>query len=68
MNWNLINDQWLEGLKGQAFSQGETTNNRLESINAKVKNVCTRYATLENFFTNFIAVLSVLRKERTHQD
>ena len=67
VNWNSIKDQWVEGHKGQAFSLGETTNNRLESINAKVKSVCIRYATLENFFTNFIAVLSVLRKDRTHQ-
>ena len=57
----------MEGLKGQVFSLGETTNNRLESTNAKVKSVCTKYATLERFFTNFIAVLAVLRGERSHR-
>ena len=66
-NWHSSKDEWVEGLKGQVFSLGETTNNRLESTNAKVKSVCTKYATLENFFTNFVAVLAVLRGERSHR-
>lgn len=45
---------------------GERTNNRLESINAKVKSVCSKYANLSSFFDQFLAVLSCLRNERDH--
>ena len=41
-------NEWVEGLKGQVSSFGETTNNRLESTNAKVKRVCTKYVMLRN--------------------
>ena len=43
------------------------TNNRLESANAKIKSVCSRYGTLLQFFTEMFAVLGALRNERTHQ-
>jgi len=43
-NWHSIKDEWV---------QGERTNNRLESINAKIKSVCTRFATLDQFLTSF---------------
>ena len=48
------------------FTIGETTNNRLQSFNAKVKSVCSRYASLDSFFSDFLAVLRVLRDERVH--
>ena len=41
-NWHASKEQWVEGLKGQTFSLGETTNNRLKSTNAKVKSVCAK--------------------------
>ena len=38
---------------------GETTNNRLEGFNAKVKIVCSLYASLDTFFKEFLSVLRV---------
>ena len=46
---------------------GETTNNRLESINSKVKSVCSRFATLDQFFDEFFCVLATLRNERNYK-
>ena len=65
-NWHPIRYQWVECFKGANFTVGERTNNRLESINAKVKSVCSKYASLSTFFDQFFAVLSCLRNERDH--
>lgn len=65
-NWLPIKEQWVQCFKGANFTLGESTNNRLESINAKIKSVCTRYATLSTFFTQFFALLCCLRNERDH--
>ncbi len=65
-NWHPIRHQWVEYFKGANFTVGEHTNNRLESINAKVKSVCSKYASLSTFFDQFFAVLSCLRNERDH--
>ena len=65
-NWHPIRHQWVECFKGANFTAGERTNNRLESINAKVKSVCSKYASLSTFFDQFFAVLSCLRNEHDH--
>ena len=41
-NWHDIRYQWVEGYKGANFRLGETTNNRIECINGKIKSVCSR--------------------------
>ena len=43
INWHPIRLEWVECFKGVNFSLGETTNNRLENINGKIKSVCNRY-------------------------
>ena len=48
------------------FYSERKTNNRLESINGKLKSVFSRFASLSCFFDHFFAVLSVLRNERDH--
>ena len=53
--------------KGANITAGECTNNRLESINAKIKRVCSEYASLSTFFEEFFAVLVCLRNERDHE-
>ena len=45
---------------GMKYSTGNFlngTNNRLESLNAKLKSVITRYSTLEEFVDNFFLLL-----------
>ena len=49
-NWDPIKDQWVACFKDKAFNLGETTNNRLESTFSKIKSVCSRYASLMQFF------------------
>ena len=65
-NWHSIKDEWVECYKSLSFTLGEKTNNRLESINGKLKSVCSRFASLSCFFDHFFAVLSVLCNERDH--
>lgn len=65
-NWHPVRHQWVECFKGANFTLGERTNNRLESINAKVKSVCSKYASLSTFFDQFFLVLACLRNERDH--
>ena len=65
-NWLPIKKEWVSCYKGRCFNLGESTNNRLESLNGKIKSVCTRFASLYTFFQDFFSVLRVLRGERTH--
>lgn len=66
-SWHEIRLEWIEGLCQKQLTLGETTNNRLESINGKIKSVCSRYATLQQFFTELNIVLNTLRNERMHK-
>lgn len=65
-NWHAIKHEWVECFKSTCVNFGERTNNRLESINSKVKSVCSKFASLSRFFDEFFSVLSVLRNERDH--
>ena len=65
-NWDPIKDQWVACFKDKAFNLGETTNNRLESTFSKIKSVCSRYASLMQFFSEFFCVLKSLREQRNH--
>jgi zinc finger SWIM domain-containing protein 3 len=52
------------------FSTGNflnNTNNRLESINQKLKSVIPRFSSLEDFIEKFFVILRVLRSEREHR-
>lgn len=41
-NWHSIRDQFVECFKGRNVTLGNRTNNRLESINEKIKSVCSK--------------------------
>ena len=64
-NWDVIHDEWVEGLKSTNLTFMNRTNNRLESLNQKIKVVCPRNASLSEFFDNF---LTFLRSTRIAQD
>jgi zinc finger SWIM domain-containing protein 3 len=66
-NWHPIKEQWVSCFKDSVFNLGETTNNRLESTNAKIKSVCSAYGSLLQFFTEMSSVLGALRNERKHE-
>ena len=62
-SWLPIKCEWVRCFKTRHFTLGEETSNRLESFNGKIKSVCTRYSSLDCFFSDFF---SVLRGERDH--
>ena len=66
-NWDPIKEQWVACYKDNVFNLGETTNNRLENMNAKIKSVCSRYASMLQFFTEMFSVLGAFRKDRVYQ-
>lgn len=65
-NWDPIKEQLVACFKDKTFNLGETTNNRLESTFSKIKSVCSRYATLTQFFSEFCCVLKSLREQRNY--
>jgi zinc finger SWIM domain-containing protein 3 len=41
-SWDPIKEEFVECFKGRALTLGNRTNNRLESINEKIKSVCSK--------------------------
>lgn len=66
LNWIPIKDQWVSCFKDNTLNLGERTNNRLETTFSKIKSVCSKYASLVQFFHEFFSVLASLRSERSH--
>ena len=66
-NWTPIKREWISCYKSWNYNLGETTTNRVESWNAKIKEVCTTYSTLYRFFKDFISLIKTLRNERLHK-
>ena len=66
-NWNPIRDEWVFGLKASCGSYLNFTNNRLECIDGKLKQVISRNSSLEEFIHHFFVILSTLRTERDHK-
>lgn len=66
-NWDKIKDEWVLGFKSASGNFLNTTNNRLESINGKLKQVISRYCSLEKFVAKFFIILTSLRTERDHK-
>ena len=55
--WHHIRKEWVMGLKAESGSFLNTTNNRLESINGKLKQVISRHSSLEKFIDSFLRFL-----------
>ena len=66
-NWHNIRNEWVLGLKFTSGNFLNSTNNRLESIYGKLKQVITKHSTLEDFVSHFFIVLNALRVERDHK-
>ena len=66
-NWHTIKHEWVLGLKSTCGSFLNATNNRLESINGKLKQVVRRHSYLEEFISSFFTILTALRTERDHK-
>ena len=66
-SWDNLKDEWVEGLKNINMNFAQPTNNRLESLNGKLKSVCSAYSSLRQFFADLFLVLATLRNERMHK-
>ena len=56
-NWHTIREQWTMGMKFCSGNFLNTTNNRLESLNAKLKSVILRCSSLEEFIDKFFSII-----------
>ena len=65
-SWHSIRSEWVLGFKSCCGNFLNSTNNRLESINGKLKQVIDRHSTLEEFISKFFIILVALRTERDH--
>jgi len=66
-NWHPIKDEWVLNYKATCGSFLNMTNNRLECINGKLKQVISRNSSLYEFFEKFFVILQTLRTERDHK-
>ena len=66
-SWHPIKDEWVMGFKAACGSFLNFTNNRLECINGKLKQVINRRSSLEEFVMKFFIILTSLRTERDHK-
>ena len=62
-NWDPIREEWVLGMKN-TYTLLNNTNNRLECLNQKVKNVVGLYSTLPEFISRFFVLVHSLRGER----
>ncbi|GFN90037.1 Zinc finger swim domain-containing protein 1 [Plakobranchus ocellatus] len=63
-NWHEIRQEWVLGLTNEAQHLGNHTNNRLEAINQKLKQVMKRNAGLGEFASGLMLCLDSLEQER----
>ena len=66
-NWHGIKEQWVEGLKRESCHYLNSTNNRLECINQKIKSVVSKHSPVLNFFEDLMKCLDSLALERDHR-
>ena len=61
-SWDSIKEQWVIGLS-ESECLGNRNNNRIESINQKVKRVIDRNAKFDSFATDLVNFLQMHRTE-----
>nr|CAH7748880.1 unnamed protein product [Callosobruchus chinensis] len=66
-NWYNTRDEWSMSGKFMRGCFQNSTNNRIESINAKLKSVITKNSKLEGFLHSFFDILSTLEGERDYK-
>lgn len=66
-NWHQIRSEWVLGKKSSCGNFLNFTNNRLECINGKLKQVINRHSSLEEFIDKFFIILTVSHTEKDHK-
>lgn len=65
-NWNNIQEHWVGYHVNSHVNYENKTNNRLESLNQKIKAVVAKYANLASFFEDLITCIASFNIERDH--
>lgn len=68
-NWHQVDvrRQWSKYLTNRLHHYQNTTNNRLESLNQKIKGVVVKYSSLPIFFEQLLACVSSMNVEKNHR-
>ena len=66
-NWHHIREQWADCFKLSSFNLGQRTNNRLESLNQKLKAVIAKFSGVTEFFQNLMKVLNSIYTDHRHE-
>ena len=66
-NWHTIRNEWVMGNKCHSGNFLNSTNNRVESFNGKLKSVIDHHSSLEMFLEGLLSIIYVLRNERDHK-
>lgn len=60
-NWHPIHMEWVECFKSANLTFQNRTNNRVESINQKIKSICSKFSDLDTFFEELLLAIQSLR-------
>lgn len=63
-NWHDIRQQWVKYFNVKHHCFGQRTNNRIESLNQKLKSVITKYSSLPSFISSLDACIGALCIEK----
>ena len=66
-NWHNIRAEWVLSFVFSCGNFFNTTNNRVESFNGKLKTVIDHYSTLEQLIQGLFTVVYSTRNERNHK-
>ena len=66
-NWHNIRQEWVLSFGFSCGNFLNTTNNRVESFNGKLKSVIESYSSLEDFLHGLFTTLYATRNERNHK-
>jgi len=65
-NWHRCRCEWVLCWQRENVTFGERTNNRLESVNRRLKAVVKTGSTPPVFFKDLVATIACMRYERDH--
>ena len=66
-NWHNIRQEWVLSFVFSCSNFLNTTNNRVESFNGKLKSIIQSYSSLEEFLHGLFTTLYATRNERNHK-